>query len=109
MSSRFLVRGPVRRVVSGIAVAALLLLPLLTTTAASAVVPANSHFTLGHGEYPDVAVGADGTAYVAWVHRSAPGKDDQIQFCRVPRGKRACSGLTTFSLPGQQIGERPYV
>ena len=76
---------------------------------ASAAVPKNAHFVIGHGEHADIAVAGDGTAHVAWVHESTPGVTDQIQYCRVPRGKRACVGLHTFELPGQAIGERPYV
>jgi hypothetical protein len=76
---------------------------------ASAAVPKNAHFVIGHGEYSDLAVASDGTAHVAWVQASSPGVTDQIQYCRVPRGKRACVGLHTFQLPGQAIGERPYV
>ncbi len=109
MRGHFRARVFIRRTVAGAALAGLLVVPLVASTEASAAVPVNTHFALGHGEHPDIAVGADGTAYVAWVHRSSPGKDDQIQFCRVPRGKRACVGLTTFHLAGEQIGERPYV
>jgi hypothetical protein len=79
-------------------------------SAAAAAAPRNTHFTVGHGEYSDVAVAPDGTAHVAWVHQSSPGLDDQIQYCRVPRGKRSClGGVTTFLLAGEQIGQRPYV
>jgi hypothetical protein len=97
-----------RNVASVLAVTALAVTPLAPSTA-SAAPPRNSHFVLGHGEYSDIAVAPDGTAHVAWVHQSSPGRADQIQYCRVPRGKRACVGLQTFVLPGEQIGERPYV
>jgi hypothetical protein len=97
-----------RNAASVLAVAAVVLTPLAPSTAAAAA-PKNAHFVVGHGEYSDIAVASDGTAHVAWVHQSAPGVADQIQYCRVPRGKRACVGLQTFALPGQQIGERPYV
>ncbi|BEP11971.1 hypothetical protein acdb102_02820 [Acidothermaceae bacterium B102] len=88
---------------------ALVVAPLALPSAASAATAKNAHFTLGTGSHPDIAVAPDGTAHVAWVHASSPGVTDQIQYCRVPRGKRACTGLQTFSLAGQQIGQRPYV
>lgn len=104
-------RLPLRRGrLVALAVATVLAAPLAIPVAASAAPAAvNAHFALGRGAKPDIAVGADGTAYVAWVHEGSPGVTNQIQFCRVPRGKRACVGLQTFTLPGQQIGERPYV
>ena len=98
-----------RRWAAGALSLSLALAPWAGMSPAAAATPANGHFTLGHGEYPDVAVAPDGTAHVAWVHSSSPGSADQIQYCRVPRGRRGCVGLTTFSLPGQQIGQRPYV
>jgi hypothetical protein len=94
---------------SALVVGALVAGSLSGPTQAAAAAPKNAHFVLGHGEYSDIAVAPDGTAHVAWVHQSSPGKADQIQYCRVPRGKRACVGLRTFVLPGEQIGERPYV
>jgi hypothetical protein len=92
-----------------VVVAGLLTVPVATPSAATAKVTANAHFTVGRGNLPNLAVGKDGTAYVAWVHEGSPGVENQIKFCRVPRGKRACVGTLTFTLPGQQIGQRPYV
>jgi hypothetical protein len=101
---------PRRRALVSVATAAALGVAAVGMSAtASAAAPKNAHFVVGHGEYSDLAVAPDGTAHVAWVHESSPGRSDQIQYCRVPRGKRACVGLTTFVLPGQQLGERPYV
>jgi hypothetical protein len=93
---------------SVIAVAVLALASTAAPVAASAAVPKNSAFTIGHGENPTIAVGKDGTAYVAWVHQGPSGNQDQIQFCKVPRGKRACTGLQTFSAP-LATGARPQL
>jgi hypothetical protein len=102
--------GSWRRATAAVlAVGALVAGSLSAPTQASAAAPKNGHFALGHGQYPDIAVAPDGTAHVAWVHQSSPGHADQIQYCRVPRGKRACVGLQTFVLPGEEIGQRPYV
>lgn len=98
-----------RRALSLGVCAGLLVAPAAVPSAASATVSPNAHFALGRGGMPNLAVGKDGTAYVAWVHQGSPGVENQIQFCRVPRGKRACVGKLTFTLPGEQIGERPYV
>lgn len=49
--------------------------------------------------YPDVAVDPAGTAHVVWdVHRSG---NDQLAYCRVPRGGRACAPLVALDLPGE--------
>lgn len=93
----------------GVLMLSLALVPVADMSPAAATAPPNAHFTLGLGEFPDIAIAADGTAHVAWVHSSSPGAVDQIQYCRVPRGGRRCAGLTTFILPGAQIGQRPYV
>jgi hypothetical protein len=98
-----------RRVLALGVSAGLIVAPVTVPSLASAKVSPNAHFALGHGSMPDLVVGKDGTAYVAWVHEGSPGVENQIQYCRVPRGKRACVGTLTFTLPGQQIGERPYV
>ena len=84
--------------------------PLAMPVAASAATGAhNTHFAIGTGSQVNLAVAPDGTAHVVWVHSSRPGVLDQVQYCRVPRGKRACSGLTTFQLPEQEGLSRPYV
>ena len=100
-----------RRAAAFLAVVSLVIAPVAAATSASAASNGlvNTHFVLGQGGYPNIAVAPDGTAHVAWVHESSPGVDDQIQYCRVPRGKRACTGLQTFQLAQQQTGQRPYV
>ena len=82
------------------------LTPLAVPAAASAAPSHNTAFTIGHGEDPSIVVAKNGTAYVSWVHQGPSGNQDQIQFCTVPRGKRACSGLQTFSAP-LATGARP--
>jgi hypothetical protein len=80
------------------ATAALALAPL-TTAPASAAAPKNNAFTIGQGEDPTIAVDKAGTAYVTWVHQGPSGNQDQLQFCKIPRGKRKCTDLQTFSAP----------
>ena len=98
-----------RRLAAFLALLGLVIAPLAVPTAASAAVGHNTQFVIGTGSEPDVAVAPNGTAHVVWVHASLPGVLDQVQYCRVPRGKRACSGLTTFQLPEQEVLSRPYV
>jgi hypothetical protein len=50
-------------------------------------------------EMPDIAVGDDGTAHVVWnLHLDIPG-DDQLVYCRVPKGAKACAATNVFTLP----------
>ncbi len=50
-------------------------------------------------ERPDIAVGEDGTAHVAWnLSAGIPG-DDQLVYCRVPPGAKACAMTQAISLP----------
>ena len=50
-------------------------------------------------ERPDIAVDAAGTAHVAWnLSAGIPG-DDQLVYCRVPRGAKACDLVRTIALP----------
>jgi hypothetical protein len=81
-----------------LSVAALALSPL-TVAPASAAAAKNSAFTIGAGEDPTIAVDKAGTAYVTWVHQGPSGHQDQLQFCKVPRGTRKCTDLQTFSAP----------
>src|SRR6187551_1968199 len=41
---------------------------------------------------PTIAVDSSGTAHVAWNLNNPGVADDTIAYCRVPRGKRACTG-----------------
>jgi hypothetical protein len=106
-------RGAVwRRGLAGaVSVLSLVVAPMVAPVSASAASNGllNTHFALGAGSHPDIALAPDGTAHVAWSHWSSPGVNDEVQYCRVPRGKRACSGLQTWQLPGQSFGDRPYV
>ena len=94
-----------RRLAALVAVLSLVVAPMVTPAAASAASNGllNTHFVLGAGAHPDIALGPDGTAHVAWVHWGAPGVSNEIQYCRVPRGKRACTGLR----PGSCQASRP--
>ncbi|BEP14667.1 hypothetical protein acdb102_29780 [Acidothermaceae bacterium B102] len=96
------------RVVSLVAAAAMAAIPLAVPGAASAAAPKNTAFTIGHGADPSIVVAKNGTAFVTWVHQGPSGNQDQIQFCKVPRGKRACTGLQTFSAP-LATGARPQI
>ena len=49
-------------------------------------------------------VAANGTAHVAWVHKN--GDEDQVQYCRVLRGTRKCTGLHTFDAPTRPATSR---
>jgi hypothetical protein len=48
---------------------------------------------------PAVAVGQDGTAYLAWNQRRAPGQSDVTHYCRIPRGARACTSRRALVAP----------
>lgn len=48
---------------------------------------------------PGVAVGADGTGHFGWSVDVAAG-GDQIVYCRVPRGAKACAATQTFTPDG---------
>jgi hypothetical protein len=59
---------------------------------------------LGRGHDPGVAVDSAGTAHVAWLARAA---DDTglLEYCQVPRGKRACSLRRSVALPEDGFGK----
>ena len=59
---------------------------------------------LGRGHDPGVAVDASGTAHVAWLARAA---DDSglLEYCQVPRGKRACTVRRSVALPNDGFGK----
>ncbi len=59
---------------------------------------------LGAGEDPGVAVDRKGTAHVAWI--AEPSADrDVLEYCQVPRGRRACSVRRIFDLPRPGVGD----
>jgi hypothetical protein len=61
---------------------------------------ATSHFIVGTGQNPGVAVDAAGTAYIGWkVNVYEPG--DAVQLCVLPAGARRCATLATIPFPGQ--------
>ncbi len=71
-------------------------LALLTVAAlllAAAPASAKPGF-LGTGHDPGVAVDDAGTAHVAWFAENP----ETLEYCQVPRGKRACAVRQTFSL-----------
>lgn len=84
------------KLASGLALC--LALSLFPAAAASAAIYDLSGDT--NAERPDIAVGADGTAHVAWNLSAGIPNDDQLIYCRVPRGARACDLTRTISLRG---------
>jgi hypothetical protein len=76
--------------------ALLSLFVLLTGAAPAAAAPG----FLGNGHDPGVAVDAAGTAHVAWL--ADTGDAGAIEYCQVPRGKRACA--LRRSVPVEESG-----
>jgi len=82
------------------------LLPLLAAAALLVGAPAAwsaTPFTAGTGDRPQVAVGPDGTGYVAWMVRSSTGEGDLVGYCRVPRGGTACDRIAFIPFPGTTV------
>ena len=76
----------------------------LAGPAAAAAVP-NTVFQIGVGSSPGLAIGSDGTAYIAFDHnQNVSSDDDTVQLCRIPRGHRGCASLTTIALPDLGVG-----
>ena len=84
-----------RRILPLVAAAAL----LLGAPAAWSATP----FTAGTGDRPQIAVGPDGTGYVAWMVRSSTGEGDLVGLCRVPRGGTACDRIAFIPFPGTTV------
>jgi hypothetical protein len=59
---------------------------------------------LGRGHDPGVAVDSKGTAHVAWLARAADGTGT-IEYCQVPRGKRACALRRSLALSEDGFGK----
>src|SRR3954471_14154528 len=78
------------------------LLACLGLLAAAAPAPAAPGF-LGRGHDPGVAVAADGRAHVAWLAES--GDAGTLEYCQVPRGKRACAIHTSVALEDDGFGK----
>jgi hypothetical protein len=58
---------------------------------------------LGRGHDPGVAVDAAGTAHVAWLAEA--GDAGTLEYCQVPRGKRACSLRRSIPLSEDGFGK----
>ncbi len=48
---------------------------------------------------PSVGVEDDGTGHITWTETDAEG-DDEVKYCRLPRGATACERTETFLAPG---------
>jgi hypothetical protein len=59
---------------------------------------------LGRGHDPGVAVDGAGTAHVAWL-AEADGGAGSLEYCQVPRGKRACALRRSVGLPEDGVGK----
>ena len=81
--------------------AVLTILAVLAAAAPAAARPGN----LGTGHDPGVAVDADGTAHVAWLADTPDGEAGVLEYCRVPRGKRACATRTQVPLEEDGFGK----
>jgi hypothetical protein len=79
-------------------------LAALVLCAAAAPASAVSTGFLGTGHDPGVAVDAAGTAHVAWL-AEGPGGTGVLQYCQVPRGRRACAGRTSVPLEADGFGK----
>src|SRR4051812_41414672 len=73
---------------------------LLAAAAPAAAAPG----FLGRGHDPGVAVDGAGTAHVAWL-AAAPDGAGTLEYCQVPRGKRACAARTSVPLPEDGFGK----
>ena len=59
---------------------------------------------LGRGHDPGVAIDGAGTAHVAWLAGAADGTGS-LEYCQVPRGKRACALRRSVALPEDGFGK----
>jgi hypothetical protein len=58
---------------------------------------------IGRGHDPGVAVDAAGTAHVAWL--ADTGDAGALEYCQVPRGRRACALRRSVGLPNDGFGK----
>jgi hypothetical protein len=79
--------------------AALTVVLVLAAASPAAARPGN----LGTGHDPGVAVDAAGTAHVAWLADAGAG--GVLEYCRVPRGERACASRTQVPLEDDGFGK----
>jgi hypothetical protein len=49
---------------------------------------------------PDIAVDSSGTSHIAWNLSAGGAGNDQLVYCRVPRGAHTCDVVRNISLPG---------
>jgi hypothetical protein len=86
--------------VGALRIAALATFALLAAASPAAAAPG----FLGTGHDPGVAVDAAGTAHVAWL-AEAPGNTGTLEYCQVPRGKRACAVRGSIPLEDDGFGK----
>lgn len=48
-------------------------------------------FTVGTGQFPDVAVDSTGTSHVVWDEHDGGPTGDNIGYCQIPKGATACA------------------
>lgn len=88
--------GMCRRVLLAVGLTAVAALGFGASAARAAIVNLSTDL---RAEKPDIAVDAAKTAHIAWnVSVGIPG-DDQLVYCRLPRGRRVCDVTHTISLP----------
>jgi hypothetical protein len=85
--------------VGALRIVACTLLICLTGAAEAAAAPG----FLGRGHDPGVAVDGSGTAHVAWLTRA--GDAGSLEYCQVPRGKRACAVRRSVALSESGFGK----
>jgi len=90
------------------------LIPALAAGACLALAPAAdaaTPFTVGTGQFPDVAVDNDGTAHVVWEEHNGGASGDDIGYCQVPQGMTRCADgpLRIIDAPAEGIGRSSYV
>ena len=64
---------------------------------------------IGTGKYPRVLVDAAGTAHISFSTDGGGGGQDNVSYCRLPRGQNSCKATSAFgptAKPGGQSG--PY-
>jgi hypothetical protein len=83
------------------------LLAVLLLAAAAPAAKASSSFAVGTGNKPQIAVDSAGTAYVVFNHATG-GLTSSVQFCKVPRGAKACSSSLELTAD-QESFSPPYV
>src|SRR5215213_198997 len=80
---------------------------LTLAPAANAATP----FSVGTGQFPDVAVDTDGTAHVVWEEHNGGASGGDIGYCQVPQAMTRCvdGPLRIIDAPAEGIGRSTYV